>query len=542
MLVFQQALQINPSHAEVNFLIGEYALRADKPRIARRFLQRSVGTDASLPSPMKLLADVYSKLGHYFDAEEYYTALNRLLPDSPQIKRNLGELRRTLGMMDESAEVFEEAIALEPDNAINWLELADTVGDSYSRFQESEHLLRRAVLLASSDGDILLRAATRHSKDGRFAEALVALDRFMEAHATTEVHPLYSYSRSLLLSSLGRHDEARSALLEIRPECLRVLEAGDLPQVRRSAGSVAYELAGLAVQVLGALGDWDEVQRVAREFAAQCPPSTFEFDETYYLPNSLARIDEFARLVDGRDIAIIAHGPSLRELESRIGELEGQDIFYVTFNRFPQVEDRILSKIGRRLDAIMTGNPRDFRDYEDRILEFCERPEKNLAILSSYAASGIRFDRLEDRPFTELYDHKLLYFHSQYYYPPVPSHPLHFQAGNTLSVAIPLMVLGAPKRIFLFGADGGGDTHGRSGPYFFSNETTDENEAKIAAEVMRRMCLEAAECDLNARVSMHMVSALYNKPIPPIYNCSPHSNHKAFEKLTYDEAFAKLSE
>lgn len=533
--ICREALACDPFDAEANFLAGDLALRTGEEREALSFLTRADEQTANLPVVLNSLAEVYLRLGHYFESEKHYTRLNQALPDSPDAMRNLAHLRRILSMHDEAAVLFEEAARLEPDSVGYWLELAEIYALSYDRFGETEAALGKALAIAPDDPDVFLRVARHHLADRRFCDALLFYEKLDEAAPDKPAHPLLSYERARALKGLGRDEEAVAALMEAKSVCDQV------HLIPEEVGETGWqELAVLNVRIFLALGDREGALEAARKIAARHPPETYAYDPRAYLSFTPKRLQRLERFVRGRDVVVLAHGPSVLELESRIHELAGRDIFFVSFNRFPQVEKRILAKIGRNLDAIVTTNPRDFRDHEAEIFEFCERPEENLAVLTNFATNGGSMDRLSDKSFAEVFGPKLIFITSRYSYPPIPADPLHFPAGNTLSVVLPFLMLGCPRRIFIFGADGGGSSIEDERAYFFSDMARSAKEKTRVTEMFRRLRIEAIECDRNVEASSLMISALFDVPIPPIYNCSPTDNHELFLKMSYDHALATI--
>ena len=123
--------------------------------------------------------------------------------------------------------------------------------------------------------------------------------------------------------------------------------------------------------------------------------------------------------------------------------------------------------------------------------------------------------------------------------PPIPGSPLSFVAGNTLSVLLPLLVAASPRRIFLFGADGGADPDGATRMY--SYEHVNNETQKRRREGLRRFAHDAWFCDRLAPLQMMAVGALFRVPVPPVYNCSPHSRHEAFPKISVDTGLRMLS-
>ena len=539
---FEDILRQYPSHAEANFLVGLVADQMGNSEVALRFLLRATTEAPDLPSPLNALAETYLKLRHYAEAERCYADIaHRLLPDNVEIHRSLGQMRRILLRVDDSIAAYEKAIELDPKSATSWLELAATLSVSYTRFDERDKVLRRASELGWDDFDVVCGVGRRHLLEGQYEEAE---RHFRRAGALVEgksVSPIFHYERAIALQALGRGADA-DAELEVALEIgMGVFRTGKtLVELCELAGILVFELAAFCVPVLLALGRRDEAIQTAQRIARQGPPSTFSFSESIYLTNPLKRIERFESVVAGRDVAILLQGPSIRQLEERIGELAGEDICYASLNQFPQIDERVLSKIGERLDVVMVGNPLSFVKHEEQVYEFLARDENNMLAGTDFMTTTVDVNKFGGKTFRERFDSKLIYFDCQHYYPPTLIRPLHFSSGNTLSVLIPFLLLAKPRRIFIFGSDGGGDPTSNDGAYFFSKSPGDKTERNRVAETYRRLRLDARHCDQNVEASMIMISVLYSVPIPEIYNVCLDSANRAFPRISYDDAFEML--
>lgn len=538
--LYEDILHQNPAHAEANFLTGEMALKAEDRTMAVRFLRRAVRSAPNLPSPLNSLAKAYCHLGHYADAVRCYLRLTEMMPDNAQIFLNLAELQRTLLSIEPAIVAYEKAIELNPNEAMSWFELADTFAISYERFGERDAALRRASELGWDNFQVVYKLARRHFLEGQHEDALRHFERVVDLVGETQVHPAFHYEFAYALRYAGREAQAREELELALTMCRRVFDTGNLSQLGEVGGSVVFEFAAFCVSILDTLGRRDEAIRIAKRIARECPADTFDFDPTSYLPNTLAQIEAVKRIVGGRDIALLVHGPSIRQLEERIDELAGQDVCYVSLNQFPHMEEPMLSKIGELLDLVMIGNPLSFSDHEEQVYEFLSRDDDNMFITSEFATTAIDVARGGSAGFKQAFASKLIYFESQFFYPPTPVRPLHFPSGNTLSVLLPFLFLGEPKRIFLFGSDGGGDPKSQNGAYFFSDAPESDVDRRRVAETYRRLRLDARHCDQNVGASMISVSALYNVPMPEVYNVCLDSAYEAFPKISYDDAFKMI--
>ena len=538
--LFEKILHQDPTHAEANFLTGEMALATENPKVAIRFLQRAVGSMPDLPSPLNTLAKAYLRLGHYADAERCYLRLVELMPDNVQLYLNLAELQRSLLKIDSAIAAYERAIELKPDSARNWIELAETFALSYKRFDERDAALQRASEIGWDDYQVLYGVARRHLLEGQHDEALRHFERVVDIMGDGEVHPAFHYEFAHAYRYAGREAEAQEELECALRSSERVFGVGDLPLLSEVGGRVVFEFASFCVMILDALGRRDDAIQTAKRIARECPVDSFDFNPSFYLPNTLEQIEAFKRIVGNRDIALLVHGPSIRQLEERIGELAGQDVCYASLNQFPRMEESMLPKIGEKLDLVMIGNPLSFSEHEEQIYEFLSRDDDNMFITSEFATTGMDAARVGNGGFKQAFASKLIYFESQFYYPPMPARPLHFPSGNTLSVLLPFLLLGEPRRIFLFGSDGGGDSKSRNGAYFFSDAPESDVDHRRVTETYRRLRLDARQCDQNVGPSMITVSAMYGVPMPEVYNVCLDSAYEAFPKISYDEAFKMI--
>jgi hypothetical protein len=221
---------------------------------------------------------------------------------------------------------------------------------------------------------------------------------------------------------------------------------------------------------------------------------------------------------------------------------------------FPPIEQS-LTQIKRQLDILLITHPSSIRSWRAEFDQFLRRPVRNLVLTTRYALSGLFELGIDEGEFVARHDERLLLVHHQHG-PPLPGSPLHFETGNSLTLLLPLLLLGRPRRIFIFGADGGANPHFRKRPYFYYDDYDAGAPAQSflsrpdvvsfrglpdrLEEANRRFYIDAVEADRVIEAAMASLAAVFDVPIPPIFNVCPHSSHRLFTRIGIDEALARL--
>lgn len=270
---------------------------------------------------------------------------------------------------------------------------------------------------------------------------------------------------------------------------------------------------------------------------------------SHYLPNTEERIERLRRVINGRPVAIILHGPSVKELEARITELDGCDICYFGANYFRSPEKYILQKINRTHSVVMVGGiaREDDRVLMQDVIDFLERQEANIFISDRYSMHTLEVTYgVGPDEFIKKYDKKLLFFEGRNYttsitvgngvFLPLPSieHPLHFLAQSSFSFLLSLALIGGAPLVVVFGGDGGRinapELHYREcGP-----------RVAPESEIEDSLAFETKQFNLTMPVLLEKVSKIYNLAPVDIVNCSLQSNYTPLRKLSYDDTFALL--
>lgn len=161
-------------------------------------------------------------------------------------------------------------------------------------------------------------------------------------------------------------------------------------------------------RLLYAMGRKEEVREIAEQMGRDFYETGLGFENESYLPNTEERLARLTEIVGGRDIALLAHGPSIGELERRIGEITDRDVCYVGVNRFSVLETGILSQIGRTAEVVCPTNSTEFQAQGDKIIDFLERTDSNMVISPRYALAGLTHALPNGESFCDYFDPKLL--------------------------------------------------------------------------------------------------------------------------------------
>jgi hypothetical protein len=278
---------------------------------------------------------------------------------------------------------------------------------------------------------------------------------------------------------------------------------------------------------------------------------TLRYDRTEYLPRTPERLQRLAEIVDSRDVFVLLQGPSFATFAARLHEFAGFEFAIATLNSFPPVEQE-LRRINRHADILLFTQPGSIRAWHPELMKFLARSPPNLVVANRFALSGLS----SEREFVARHDKRLLLVHSDGG-PPLPSRPLHFENGPSVSLLIPLLLFARPRRIFLFGADGGSNPSFGKRPYFYYDDyDADEPQELLNRpglvsfkglprkldEYNRRQHVNAINGDRVIDFAFRSLEAHFGIQVPPIFNVCPHSTHRIFPRINIDNALAELAD
>ena len=523
---------VGEDHANVADAAGDAAMQCGDFAQAERLYSTALANGANSVLVNMKRGQALFQLGRTAEAYNDFKRTLEVVPDVIEVQRVMGQLCRSLHLYEESASAFESVVKDEPSNPEAWLGFAEALTLSYSRFDEGPGAFERAAALGAHDPEFMLSLADRNLVNGRFEQAEQLLRHVFELSPEVRSRPLANLWLARALRAQGKNDDAEAAYQTALAQYQHLASNSQDASAIINAGMFAY--------VLHEMGNVAQAEQVIEDICTGWPqPEDFRYDHTAYLPDSLDRIEHLRKLVAGRDLVLLLYGPSAHGLADKMDVFRDIDVCFASVNKFDEVENNLLRPVGRQLDIVVTSNPSDIRQRWDAYHDFLARESVNMLIATNYVLTSLRPPYSVDRRFIELFDKKLLFFESDSQVPPTPITPLHLLAANTLSIALPLLALAKPRRIFIFGADGGG-TDGGEQAYFFGETAEVDNTARRQQEAVRRLTNEAFFCDHVAPFSILAMTKLFGSPAPEIYNCCPHSNYRAFTRVSSDEGLALL--
>lgn len=456
--------------------------------------------------------------------------LDRGLDDS-ETHSNLAVALCNLGRENEAISALNHAIEIDPENGAHYEMLARIYRRDNLTADKAVAALRRGLEVAPSQS-IYADLAGSLATCGQYEEAVQVLRAGCADKKVGEPGIGLLITLSKALSNAGHEQSAN----QVREHIL-----GKLALFRE----VDYTLVRcLEIDLLWSLGRRDEALEMYRELCGGNGPETFAYHPDQYSPDIPARLDRLRRVIGQRDVFILLHGPSVKDLEDRIKEFAGRDICFMTGHSFALFESALLSTIERKVELVMVTNSLCMSRHVDQVQAYLERTTNNMLLTGRHCFDLCTAEDVDSATIEQKFDDKLLMFPTPGSFAvPTPTTPLSFPIGNTLACMLPFLVLGEAKRIFLFGADGvsrdAADGHLRYGTGHpdYRRDPIGNREGRMVA---MNLLTDTLTFDHVAELSIQGASLLFDLPVPPIYNVSPRSHLGLFPKIDIDECIALM--
>jgi len=203
-----------------------------------------------------------------------------------------------------------------------------------------------------------------------------------------------------------------------------------------------------------------------------------------------------------------------------------------------------LDQTSQHVDVWFTIENRIIKQQREAFIEFLSRDGLNILITIPRVLDALGFEMPAFPELEKRFGHRFLYYDGfDRLSPPTPRYPLRYIAGNALSHLINFAVLGRPRRIFIFGADGtvppgqSALTHYRADSPDFGRKIDGSMRDAIAASLAG----DAKTFNHIAEMNLLATEAVFRIARPPIYNVSPDSAIDLFPRISYDEALDILA-
>src|ERR1700736_5240322 len=410
--------------------------------------------------------------------------------------------------------------------------------------------MEHAAELAQKDADtgLLVTVAQNFLYDLNFAKAAECYDQLLRADPAMRRNFVVSRQYATCLNACRRTAEAAEMIATGLESCrsLAAVSTADAWQVLKREEALLLDEGRR-------FSEADAALRSIREASAGTPPC---YDRSEYLPDTQGRLQRLSEIVGSRDVLVMAQGPSFAQFAERMQEFADFDFAIATLNSFPPIEHELSKGLGRTADLLLLTHPGSIQSWHGEFEAFVDRPSQNLVATTRYALSALSEFGINEDEFVSHHDNRFLVVVGDGG-PPLPARPLHFESGSTLSLLIPLLLFGRPKRIFLFGADGGANTDRCKRPYFFYDDydrgappqpflerrdmVSFTGRPERLQEADRRFYINAVNADRIMAAALRNLDIVFGISAPPIFNVCPHSSHTLFPRIDIDTALEELA-
>jgi tetratricopeptide (TPR) repeat protein len=513
---------------------------------AENLLRAAIAAEAHLPAARLALAAFLLESLRYAEAETVAAAAVQSCPSSAELRLVLARIQFQLRRFEDAARTIETLLAIIPEHAAAWFEYGKILRNSYYRLGLADRAFERAGDLSKNDGALLAGVAQQFLYDLDYGRAAKFYERLLNLVPSMRENFVICRHYATCLREIGRTEEAANIIVTTIESCRNA--------AKRAAGE-GLELIKLEESLLlleaGRLDESDQALRSITRIAASAPC----YDRPEYLPRTPERLQRLAEIVDSRDLFVLVQGPSFATFAAHLCEFAGFEFAVATLNSFPPVEQE-LRRIDRQADVLLFAQPGSVRSWHSELMKFLTRSSPNLVVVNRYALSGFSEFGASENEFIACHDKRLLLVHSDGG-PPLPSRPLHFENGSTLSLIIPLLLFARPRRIFLFGADGGSNPSFSKRPYFYYDDYDADagpqeflNRSDMISfrklprrleEHNRRLHINAINADRVISSALRSLEVNFGIQAPPIFNVCPHSTHRVFPRIDIATALAELA-
>jgi len=517
-------------------------------REAEHLLRRAVAADPNLSAPRLALAALLLERLRYVEALGVAAEGVRCFPSSLELRLVLARIQFQLRRHADAAKTIEALLAVAPEHAWAWYELGKIARNSYERLGLADTAFRRAARLAEKDAGLLAAVAQHFVYDLNFATAAECYERLLQVQPAMRTNFLVCRQHAICLNACGRTAEAADMIAAGLESCraLTVASNDDVWQVlKREESLLLWEARRFQ--------EADAALRSIREASAGTPPC---YDRSEYLPDTQGRLQRLSEIVGSRDVLVMAQGPSFAQFAERMQEFADFDFAIATLNSFPPIEHELSKGLGRTADLLLLTHPGSIQSWHGEFEAFVDRPSQNLVATTRYALSALQEFGINEDEFVARHDDRFLLVVADGG-PPLPTRPSHFESGSTLSLLIPLLLFARPRRIFLFGADGGGNPDHCKRPYFFYDDydsvapphpflrrrdmVSFAGQPEQLREAHRRFYINAVNADRIMAAALRTLDIVFGISAPPIFNVCPHSSHELFPRIDIDTALQELA-
>ena len=545
--VYQKHLKKKPKDITAVLELVELCKSLDDAEAAHPYLLASAPFARGNVAFCFELAQSYSRQSQVGEAERVMTELSRIVPDNAAVFRILGEFRSRLQHQVDAVEAWQRAVELEPNDARSHVQLALIMSQEYSLYDQSLVVARRAEELSQGSVQDLNDLAEFYIVNERFEDAARVYGKIFEFAADSHLTAVMYVQCLRALRELGE-TEALARVLGAAFDFTQKY-GGRFQHRAIEYQFVSKEIAAARLEF--AAGEKREVLSGLVDVYADERTKPWSYPDHTYLPNTEERVSAWRDRMNGKDAVLLLPGPSLKGLHPHAAALCDSDVHFAGMNKFDEIEATFLAPYGRHMETVVMVDRREWLRRQAALEEFVAGPGDRLLISQMTVWNYLRGASPSLSATFEAMPERFLWFSGRSLAPPSHRNPLNLQHANTLGALVPMMVLAQPRRIFIFGADGGRREGDGGNVYFHGGTAIDAeylqhlSEQQVESEKDRysgQLAREARHFDEAAPFVVHALAALHALPVPEIYNCCLGSGYRAFPQISIEEAMAMLAD
>ena len=393
--LYAEILRHDSNHTTANLQVGIAAQALGKSVIAEKHLRTATKSAPHDSRPLVALVQLLIEQHRLGEAARILEQAITVDPDSTDGHHWLGRVRHLQMDFFGAAEALNRAASISPKDGEIHFHLGRALAEMDACSAEAAQTQRRAIELGGFRSDYIWPAVNWHLVRGDLEVAEEYIRALIARHPTNDPAPYYSLGKIL---NMRREQVAAGQVLKGALERCDALAATDSIN--------CDDIAAYRGRILHEMGEREQAAAAFRDIGKTTSVDRFVFDPEIYGENTVVRIRRLQRIVSGRDVVLLCHGPTVAQLESVVDRLADLNICFVSFNRFAVVETHLLGRIDRHVDIIAETSATETAGYIEYISAFLDRDEDNLMLTSRQALSLLAHPRsIEDQ-----HENKLLFF------------------------------------------------------------------------------------------------------------------------------------
>jgi tetratricopeptide (TPR) repeat protein/TolB-like protein len=235
---FQKAIQLNPYYWQNQNSLGNAYYELGEYSKAVQAFQQIIVLEPDMDVGYENIGNVYLQQGKYQECIPY---LEKALQREPYFSTysNLGTAYYGLKQYPKAVEMFEQAVALNPNDTQAVANLADAYGiagqkdKARTTYQRSISLGFKELETNPQDADVMVQIALSYAQTGEFKRAEIFIGK---ARAINKNNVNYIYADASINAQAGREEQALRALQEAFEKHYPVAAAEADPDVNKLPG------------------------------------------------------------------------------------------------------------------------------------------------------------------------------------------------------------------------------------------------------------------------------------------------------------------